>query len=248
MYSRFFVSAVLCAVLAGCSVKEDREACPCALALVIDTGIADKDSGPIHLIIGDSISQELSFEDCKEEHFFNVRKGIVQVSACLGCKSPCFEIDDGEEFPPVFSAYRSIDASSDVARDTLRLSKNYCMIDVSIFSSDNAAYDISLNSSVCGYGSTGEILLGDYCVEKTLSQGKCFFIVPRQKDNSLKLILEAGENLKRNFPLGEYLDASGYDWTSVNLRDIEIVIDYADITLDPDVKIFEKERTVSLEL
>ena len=50
---------------------------------------------------------------------------------------------------------------------------------------------------------------------------------PRQKDNSLRLEGIEDGNLLRVFALGEIIAASGYDWTTENLRDVTVEIDYS---------------------
>ena len=71
-------------------------------------------------------------------------------------------------------------------------------------------------------------------------------VLPRQIDNSLLLDIISDDDRRRTFAIGNYIEASGYDWESMDLKDITLDIDYArtDITFRIDAW----ERTVQFEV
>ena len=50
--------------------------------------------------------------------------------------------------------------------------------------------------------------------------------MPRQMDNSIVLEVNDGTSVLKTFALGEYISASGYDWSAPDLGDITVGIDY----------------------
>ena len=52
-------------------------------------------------------------------------------------------------------------------------------------------------------------------------------MLPRQKDASLILEVEDAKGNSKIFALGQYIVASGYDWTLPDLDDVSVTLDYA---------------------
>ena len=65
------------------------------------------------------------------------------------------------------------------------------------------------------------------CMPVTLSDDKFVVILPRQVDASLVMEVNDGTETLKNFALGEYVKACGYDWSEDDLKDISVRIDYA---------------------
>ena len=61
----------------------------------------------------------------------------------------------------------------------------------------------------------------------TDSAGACQLVLPRQTDSSLVLEVHDDTGILRSFALGEYVTASGYDWSEADLKDITVSLDYA---------------------
>ena len=51
--------------------------------------------------------------------------------------------------------------------------------------------------------------------------------MPRQTDASLMLEVDDGKGNSKAFALGQYIVSSGYDWTSPDLDDVSVTLDYA---------------------
>ena len=69
---------------------------------------------------------------------------------------------------------------------------------------------------------------GEFCYRMELGDGGvCDVCVPRQSDDSLRLELSDDTGVIRVLALGEYISASGYDWTAKNLKDLTVSLDYS---------------------
>ena len=69
-----------------------------------------------------------------------------------------------------------------------------------------------------------------------LAEDKFTAILPRQMDASLVLEVNDGSETLKNFALGEYVKACGYDWSEDDLKDISVRIDYARTKVVVEVK------------
>ena len=71
-------------------------------------------------------------------------------------------------------------------------------------------------------------------------------VLPRQIDNSLLLDIISDDDRRRTFAIGNYIEASGYDWDSMDLKDITLDIDYA--RTDVTFRIGAWEHTTQFEV
>jgi hypothetical protein len=84
-----------------------------------------------------------------------------------------------------------------------------------------------VRGSVAGYGANGFPIKGDFFYDvEEFSDQVWVMSVPRQTDNSMVLEVNDGTAVLKTFALGEYIYASGYDWSAIELEDITVGIDY----------------------
>lgn len=230
--------------LSGCSVKEDRDSCPCLLVLNME-GI-EKREGEELLI---SISSENGFlykdtlllSRLPDKYSLEVPRGNL----LLACFSPLGSVSDetgqkfhgnlisikeGEDCPEIRMCCRLINTYSDTVHDTLRLYKNYCRLRLSFKGEEGAtpSFNFKVEGKVSGYNAFGEPVEGGFSARmKAEGKGRFSLNLPRQKDNSLSLSLMDGLEVVRVMALGAYIQASGYDWASPDLEDIEMELDLA---------------------
>ena len=79
-------------------------------------------------------------------------------------------------------------------------------------------------------------------------KGACSVSVPRQVDNSLRLDVDDGTDVLKTFALGEYVTASGYDWSAESLDDITIGLDYSLSHVTLKIEGWEKELHFDVEI
>lgn len=281
---RFYKFLVLLSVLQpfftcpGCSVKEDRDLCPCALVLefpredaerlqdgvtvcmrgysddgfyLCDTllaGRAASSGGP------DTVSGKWSYS-------YVVPKGDIDLAVAysadglageLNSSGRWIEIDEGRPCPSIWTCCEKVSARADRVTVPVRLHKNFCRIDIQVRDVDGEEFPFKLRvrGNVNGYGLDGKPARGAFLCDAERSEtegsgtesdgddsgtasestgyGYGYAVtVPRQTDDSLILEIVTDDGVAKSFAIGNYIASSGYDWTSADLKDICLEIDYA---------------------
>lgn len=221
----------------GCSIKEKRCDCPCWLMLELGEIDGERfksveidafsDGGFHH-------SESVSSDSYGRTYVVEVpRNGIsVNVRADDG---GLFRADRGvviplgESCPPIWQHTARFDTSMESCRDTVRLHKSYSLLTVEMLTGGGPCpFGLGIGGEACGYAPDGSVLKGDFLVEcRPDERGVCSVRLPRQTESSLMLnILDGGASV-REFALGEYIAASGFDWASPDLGDLTITVDFA---------------------
>ena len=249
MLSKVLICVFSLIVCAGCSVKEDRTICPCRL--VIDLSEVDTTlirSAEMEMSLEDS----LLFKDYLEADDFDVAYAVSvprkQLQLCVwsgreGCESDDgLRIPYGEEAPEVYFHSSAIDADCEQFREVVKMRKNYCRLTMIMKGEEVIPISISLSGNVDGYTGNGSPSSGKFrCSSKVGSDGVCSMVLPRQTDNSLVMEIDDGTGVLKRFAIGEYIAESGYDWTTVDLDDITVELDFAVTHLTLVIQGWEKE-------
>ena len=143
---------LLCVACWSCSVLEDRDDCPCLL--VLDLGVLrGQDRFPVTLAVsgqgGFFYTDTLWREDSRFDYYLEVPRGetvIYAVNAAGAFFVPGYglKITSGAQCPKVWMSVRRLNLGAERCRDTLRLSKNYCLLDIRISESGNKTLGLSL--------------------------------------------------------------------------------------------------------
>ncbi len=263
---RFYKFLVLLSVLQpfftcpGCSVKEDRDLCPCALVLEFPREDAERLQDGVTvcmrgysddvfslcdtLLAGRAASSEgLNTVSGKWSYSYVVPKGDIDLAVAysadglageLNSSGRWIEIDEGRPCPSIWTCCEKVSARADRVTVPVRLHKNFCRIDIQVRDVDGAEFPFKLRvrGNVNGYGLDGKPARGAFLCDaersETESAGYGYAVtVPRQTDDSLTLEIVTGDGVAKSFAIGNYIAASGYDWTSADLKDICLEIDYA---------------------
>jgi hypothetical protein len=249
---------ILCiSMFAGCSIKEDRSVCPCRLVLdfsdvdtlavrAADLMVASSDG----LVFKDSVD----IATVEKEYVADVPHGELRINVWSGTEgfhddSEGIVIPFGHGCPPVFMHSSSVDAVGEICREKVVMHKNYCGLSIEVRGRDEVPYSLTVRGNVCGYGTDGSPVEGAFsCVAYPDGAGKTKVSLPRQRDNSLLLDIDDGSGIMKTFALGEYIAASGYDWTAPDLEDLGIVIDYFATVLTIQVRWWDKEYEFDIVL
>jgi len=241
-----FSFCVLVLVVCSCSIKEDRRDCPCYLEIELSE-LAPELCPEVCLSIegegGFSYSRLLTAEDYGSSITVKVPRTGVGVQAYYGAEAEGdsgradLSIPLGEECPPLLLHYAYVDTSQDVARDTLRLHKDYCLLDIMMLSKNGEyPFSIAILGRVDGYEDDGRPHSGRFDVrDMTENEGSFFVRIPRQTDSSLILEVYDDGDVLRRFALGEYIASSGYDWSAPDLKDIKVKVDYSRLSITVSV-------------
>lgn len=242
----------------GCSIKEDRDVCPCWLE--IEMGLVDSvkfENVSLELQSGQGFHEELDVDraSCGGSVVVQVPRSGVSVAAYAvpGGRLQAFGgvvIPEGESCPPVYMFNDYVETAGDYRVDTVRLHKNYSLISVYMENdSGNLPFSVEVTGNVCGYTGEGELLPGRFAVMNELTDdGMCYISVPRQNDPSLVLSLVDDDGTVRDFALGHYIASSGFDWTAPDLEDIEVTINFALSQLTVEVNEWEIKNVFSVTI
>ena len=222
------------ALMWGCSVKEERGACPCRLFLDM-TQVDMSVMSPLSLYVasGDALVHEAVFSqgtpDMYEAFVTRSELDIVGWSGGDGYVSENgLAIPLGYDCPPVYIHSSNVLAEGEYVTDTVRMRKNHCVLNV-MFVKTEELQSMTVRGSVCGYDYRGYPKPGDfmvYCPVSPSGVSSTQVCLPRQVGDPLYLdVVDAGGKT-RTFPLREYIAAAGYDWSEPDLKDLNITLNY----------------------
>lgn len=279
---RFYKFLVLLSVLQpfftcpGCSVKEDRDLCPCTLVLEFPSEDAERLQEGVTVCMRGYYGDGFSLCDTLlagqpasggasdgVSYSYVVPKGDIDLAVAysadglageLNSSGKWIEIDEGRPCPSIWTCCEKVSARADRVTVPVRLHKNFCRIDIQVRDVDGEEFPFKLRvrGNVNGYGLDGKPARGAFLcdAESAETEGTGFgtesdgddsgtasentgsghgyaVTVPRQTDDSLTLEIVTGDGVAKSFAIGNYIASSGYDWTSADLKDICLEIDYA---------------------
>ena len=283
---RFYKFLVLLSVLQpfftcpGCSVKEDRDLCPCTLVLEFPREDAERLQDGVTVCMRGYSDDVFSLCDTllsgraassgghdtvsdKWSYSYVVPKGDIDLAVAysadglageLNSSGRWIEIDEGRPCPSIWTCCEKVSARADRVTVPVRLHKNFCRIDIQVRDVDGEEFPFKLRvrGNVNGYGLDGKPARGAFLCDAERSEtesagsgtesdgddsgtasestgyGHGYAVtVPRQTDDSLTLEIVTDDGVAKSFAIGNYIAASGYDWTSADLKDICLEIDYA---------------------
>lgn len=283
---RFYKFLVLLSVLQpfftcpGCSVKEDRDLCPCTLVLefpredaerlqdgvtVCMRGYSDDGFSLCDTLLAGQAASDGSPDTISDKGSYSyvVPKGDIDLAVAysadglageLNSSGRWIEIDEGRPCPSIWTCCEKVSARADRVTVPVRLHKNFCRIDIQVRDVDGEEFPFKLRvrGNVNGYGLDGKPARGAFLCDAERSEtesagsgtesdgddsgtasestgyGHGYAVtVPRQTDDSLTLEIVTDDGVTKTFAIGNYIASSGYDWTSADLKDICLEIDYA---------------------
>ena len=219
----------------ACSVKEDRTDCPARLILDfkdVDTAVFKS----LNLLV--THNEKIVFSDCviaddfALEYIRDVPHGNLRVNVWAGDVERIDHehgvvIPYGCECPPIYMHSFIADTEGELWRETVRLRKNHCKLTVMMEGVEVIPYSLTFKGNVDGYRLDGQPSSGAFsCVAYPGGVGDSQALLPRQMDSSLLLEVDDGTSVTKTFAIGEHIEASGYDWTAVDLDDMTIILDY----------------------
>ena len=232
---RLFLPALL---LASCSVKEDRSACPCALTLDL-SGLPVQ---PVVLVVTGEGYAHTEVVHADTVLTLPVPKGDLAVSAVGGALADgdgSVRIPVGEEAPPLYLFYADVPAQAEQVTVPVVLRKQFCTLELAFSGPPGYGppFEVEVEGSVDGWLRDGSPAPG--LVSRRLlpgDDGRAVLRLPRQGDDSLLMHIVFSDRIVRTFALGSYIAASGYDWTAPNLGNLTLHVDISvtSVTLSTD--------------
>lgn len=268
--SAVYMGIIMMILGSGCSIREDRSGCPCRVTIDLSgfdrdrfsflgvTAVSADGFCYDRMLYGDDIPGILTFHvpkgpillDMITEEGNKYPYGFLPYgtshddgmpSSGASGDSEYYIVGKGEDCPPVYMQTVSADMSGDMYCAVADLRKSYCRITVRLLSGEGEGFGLEFRGNVCGYGLSGSPLGGDFIYfSDIVPGGTCSLSVPRQSDGSLVMVVSDDDGEQREFPLGEYILACGYDWSAESLDDIEVVLDYVKTEIVFKVRDWEK--------
>lgn len=241
------ISMSLCV---GCSVKEDRWMCPCRLTLDFSE-VNRSVIGYADLFVeaggGSVFTDHLESEDLNGVMTVDVPKGEVFLGVWSGVHDlndgGGFRIPYGEDCPPVYFHTSSFTAVGESVREVVGMHKNHCVMTLTLGWNDVDVKTVTITGNVDGYAADGSPTEGQFLYESEMEGGSdSRIILPRQIDDSLVLEVNDDSGVVKRFALGEYIAASGYDWSEPDLKDISIEMDLAFLRISLTVQGWESSH------
>lgn len=251
---RSLPAAFLLILLSGaCSIKEDRSACPCHLILDVSS-LPGGRFDTLEVLLQDSSCGDFRSRWALTENGdslirMDVPKQWWSLNVCAVENGALWLSDGpsarmliplGQQCPPLYLYAAGLDATVEEHVEKVVLHKSFCTLYIRMLESDPAQpypFSLCISGDVDGYDPYGRPREGRFDAPAYPTQaGECSVRVPRQKDDSLELLLREGEETVAVFALGRYIVSGGYDWNSPDLEDVQVTIDCAALTLNLQVK------------
>lgn len=254
------------ASMVSCTVKEEREECPCYLQIDLNEATETIADAPDDVLVSVYCPETFYRENIIVSNHpdyleIPVPRGdmILSVISARDLNSMSgknFMISDGKQADSIYAFSSGINAASEYAYSKVTLHKQYSTVYLKFTGSgpsssegvDIASIDLRIKGRTCGIRT--DILapcVGDFSIDlpSTAFGQTQVFRIPRQADKSLCVELyerNRGEFID-SIALGEYIDACGYSWNAEDLDDIFIEIDYAMTEVKVSVRDWEEGKS-----
>lgn len=252
---------------AGCTVKEDRQACPCDVTVMSDGNVHMGHAGD--LLVTFFVDKRPLRTLCRERvtmsdfvagtYHRSVPKGWFEVCTVGGnpdmmefvgdtllCVPPGQQCDSVCAFSKECFTFESDDEH--VVRGPL--DKQFCTLTIRVLDSDGAPLPCTLRirGNVDGFNiRTLSPHQGNFTYSPPEENGPLFRVrLPRQKDDSLLMdIYSPGSNgrmeLLETLGLGELMRRNGYNWGTLSLDDFDLRLVYSKNEFSSVVRPWENE-------
>lgn len=240
-FNIFLVSIITLAC--SCSVKEDREACPCWMEIDLSTchhftdRVALKgwtDAGPV---FGVNVLEE----DFPRIHEEEVPRKLIRYSASSTPVDATYSgtivtIPEGRQSDRFYAYRADVPAFGESAYDKVSLHKQYAAVAVKVEDAGEGC-TVTVKGAWNGIDlTTLKPVAGSFSyVPETAEENVWYFRVPRQGDDSLVMEITGGNGHTIPYDLGGLIRDSGYDWKAEDLDDIMLGVDYVTGTVSVKV-------------
>lgn len=235
--------AAAAALAVSCTVKEDRVPCPCYLNVSFAERETIPEGAEVGLLGWNAVELFRAGIDVAEHDPYWVKavhKGKLILSAYRGvekvsAKDHFVTIVPGQQADSLYAFHDVVDATGEMAYSEVTFRKQFCTVHLDILrrASEMRDFRFLVEGNTCGFDLlTFEAVPGTFRFEPVPEAGARIvdFRIPRQVDDSMTLTL-----WYRNpngtyedigvFPLGKYIERTGYNWKAEELQDVYIVID-----------------------
>ena len=212
-------------VTASCSVKEDREECPCALYIKLER----PPLSPVKVIVESGFGREEFQAYGDTVVLARPQKGSVTVKAVAGATvnpDGKAEIPYGYDSPPVYLFTTEMDLAEEEADSVkVQLHKHFCSLSIAFNGPPGwgEPYWTEIRGPVDGILWDGTPTDGPFACRLDIGQS---VRLPRQRPEQTLLVdITMPDRIVRTFDLGLCLEQAGFRWDSADLEDRTLEID-----------------------
>lgn len=221
----------------SCSVKENREPCPCYIVFTFpDRDIVSHGVGIGAWHSKFLFSDNIDLGDYPVKYMKAVERQELVVYAYTGKNVALREerrmmIPYGSQSDSLYSFYQPIDCNDELSSCEVKFHKQFATVTVDIRKSVSqmSHYELEASGNTCGFDVLSYVpVIGPFsCKVAPIQNDYVFrFRIPRQIDNSMSITLFKDGKQTGVYPLGRLIERMGYDWLEDDLRDIFVSIDY----------------------
>lgn len=219
----------------SCSVKEDRTVCPCLLEVVFPGKVNNSGRALLKGWTTEEVfSEEMTLVGKQDTYKRRVPRTMIHFSAVVGlvqCEQQghVITVPEGGQSDSLYGYIDYVDCTGETAYTEVNYHKQFATVTIQIINESFPSQDYSF---VVSSGSSGldilslQAVAGQFKHQLKLEEGKrMVFRLPRQGDDSLVLLVAHISGDSVQFPLGQFIRNTGYDWDATDLKDIFITID-----------------------
>lgn len=248
------------ALAASCSIKEDRQPCPCWLT--IDFQKCTQKSVTVSAWGEEELfSERIAVQDYSQENIYEktVPKGYVNTSVITGERDMqrsgarlCIPL--GHDADSIYAHAANVECLGEFASDTVLLHKQFARVfmSVEIPQGHQYPYTFTVCSDVAGMDMRDlSPVDGEFKVDLKLDENNiCMFCLPRQKEDGgdLRILIYDKGQIIETLPLADWINKMGYSWLKKDLEDIYIGVDYAKAEISISIKGWEEGYSFKVEI
>ena len=230
MYKSLLIIPILMCFV-SCSVKEDRDGCPCWMTVEMP-GPVGHDSAFILRLHGNYDEGAMDYAYKISESIkadvgileYEVPRGSIGVSVVNSAR---LVVPVGEQMDSLYGFFKPYHTRCESVKCDVELHKEFCTVSFTLVDEHyESPYDIEVRGNVSGVSPWDLVpVSGAFKYAPVAEEGVYRLRVPRQVDASLEMVMLSNQEIVNRLPLGEYIIRSGYDWTATDLSDVSVALD-----------------------
>ena len=241
---------------ASCSLKEDRDGCPCHLIIDLDNAVGNGNADIFIFQDGEEVlADNVVPADYPEGYRCEVRRRPASATVIQGLEESVLNggrlvIRDGNDADRLFLYNETLQCGSETVRAAADLHKNWTTLEISLAAEEdedspagNVRIDIS--GGICGMDlRNGAPVRGDFqCIARLADSGFAVYAVnlPRQISSEDEILISVSRNGKELFScdISEAISKTGFDWSKPDLDDIRLGLDYISASVNVEIAEWE---------
>ena len=241
---------------ASCSLKEDRDGCPCHLIIDLDNAVGNGNADIFIFQDGEEVlADNVVPADYPEGYRCEVRRRPASATVIQGLKENIINegrlvIENGNDADRLFLYNETLQCGSETVRAVADLHKNWTTLEISLAAEageDSPAGNVRIDISggICGMDlRNGAPVRGDFqCIARLADSGFAVYAVnlPRQISSEDEILIAVSRNGKELFScdISEAISKTGFDWSKPDLDDIRLGLDYISASVNVEIAEWE---------